>query len=154
MGGVDRPTERRVADLAVIDGRLVVIIDAATAGAVASLLDTALATRYRLGLPPLPDAHEVHDTARAAHAIAALGGVVPPSVPQLAATAAHAGAWLTTRQAAELLGVTPRAVTKRAAAGKLAARKLGGRWIVHIDPKGEPCRRSAWPLPRQWARRT
>jgi len=129
---VDRPTERRVADLAVIDGRLAVIIDAAAAGTVASLLDAALATRYRLGLPPLPDAHEVLAAARHAHAMHTLG-VVPQPVPALATDAVTAGSWVTTRQAAKLLGITPRAVTKRAAAGKLDGRKLGGRWLVRFD---------------------
>lgn len=122
------------ADVVVLDGRLVLIVDATAAGTVAALLDTALAGRYRLGLPPLPAAHDVHAAARAAHALAALG-VVPHPVPKLANGDTSTGSWITTRQAADLIGITTRAVTKRATAGTLDGRKLGGRWIVRLDTK-------------------
>lgn len=39
--------------------------------------------------------------------------------------------WLTSTQAAELLGVTRRCITKRCASGRLKARRLGRSWMVH-----------------------
>ncbi len=39
---------------------------------------------------------------------------------------------LTTRQAADLLGVTPRAITKAINEGRLPAKRFAGRWL--IDP--------------------
>lgn len=37
---------------------------------------------------------------------------------------------LTTRQAAKIIGVTPRAVAKRIKAGQLPARKVGKEWAI------------------------
>ena len=39
--------------------------------------------------------------------------------------------WLTTVEAASMLGVTDRAVRKRIAAGRLPAVKPGGRWLIN-----------------------
>ncbi|WP_428094740.1 helix-turn-helix domain-containing protein [Demequina sp.] len=39
--------------------------------------------------------------------------------------------WITTEQAAALLGITTRAVTKRLAAGQLDGEKHGSRWRVN-----------------------
>lgn len=40
---------------------------------------------------------------------------------------------LTTRQAADLLGVTPRAVTKAINEGRLPAKRFAGRWLIDPD---------------------
>ena len=41
--------------------------------------------------------------------------------------------WVDTATAARRLGISPRAVRKRAAAGRIPARRTGGRWLVRTD---------------------
>lgn len=119
------------ADIAVVDGRLVLIVAADVAGLIAVLIEQALGARYRLGKTPIPAAHDVLRAARAAHALTALA--VPCPEPFLAADTRSGSVWITTKQAARLLHIGERAVVKRIAAGTLTGRKVGGRWQVRPD---------------------
>lgn len=112
------------------DGRVCVVLpaseDLAELVALVERVDRAAAYSGRM---PSPAAGEFVRVGRQVLAVAEL---VPQAVPQPASEAAPPARWLTTTQAAELLGVSERAVRKRITKGSLTARMLGGRWLVDI----------------------
>ena len=70
-------------------------------------------------------------TARAAAAGSRHAGEVPRLVAD--GSAAASCGWLTTRQAAELVGITPRAILKARARGRLTGRREAGSTVWEID---------------------
>lgn len=56
--------------------------------------------------------------------------------------------WLSTNEAAEALNVTDRCIRKWAAAGRLRARRVGGRWLIH--PKATPTEKDPPNVPRRY----
>lgn len=47
--------------------------------------------------------------------------------------------------AAEMLGITPKAMAARARRGSMSAQKVGGRWTVAFDPADLPELRKGQP---------
>lgn len=47
--------------------------------------------------------------------------------------------------AAEMLGITPKALAARARRGAMSAQKIGGRWTVAFDPADLPELRKGHP---------
>ncbi|GAA4853335.1 hypothetical protein GCM10023221_36610 [Luteimicrobium xylanilyticum] len=97
----------------------------------AAIVDQANAVRvYRRQLPA-PSAVPFVDSARR---VALLSSMVAEKQPELEKDEPAAGRWISVRQAATLLGISDQAITKRARAQTLPARKFSGRWL--IDSKG------------------
>ena len=83
--------------------------------------------------PELRDAQRVLERADAVRRLA-VAGSVDGTKPASVSDPPGEGALMDTHQAAALAGVTPRSITKRAAAGKIpGARKLAGRWLIPAD---------------------
>ena len=56
--------------------------------------------------------------------------------------------WITTTAAAQALNVTDRCVRKWCAAGRLHARRVGGRWLIH--PKATPTEKDTPNVPGRY----
>lgn len=112
------------------DGRVcLVLAPSSELAELAALVDrNDRATAYA-GQVPSPAAGAF---VRAARQVLAIAELVPEREPQTASTGAPAARWITTKEAADLFGVTERAVRKRITQGSLTARMLGGRWLIDI----------------------
>lgn len=112
------------------DGRpcLVIVADEELSDLVALVDQVDRAAAYA-GRMPSPAAGRFVHAGRHALAVAAL---VPQREPETASEAPPPARWITTKEAADHLRVTERAVRKRIAAGSLTARQLGGRWLIDI----------------------
>ena len=62
---------------------------------------------------------------------------------EIAATRRPNWRWLTTKQAAELLGITPHRVAARVREGKLPGKRFGGRTYVDGDALAEAFERGS-----------
>jgi len=74
------------------------------------------------GTPDYPALHALY--------VVGLSQSVPPNGTNAALGSAAVPSWITTGQAAEILRITKRAVTKQLTTGQLAGRKSGGTWQV------------------------
>lgn len=110
-----------------------VIVPDHLAGEVARLLLLGLDVRARsVGALPTAAASQLVTELRAAaqrHRAGPHSPAVPPEpVPERDRT----GETLSVAEAAAYRGCTPRRIRQMLAAGQLAGRKIGGRWIVHM----------------------
>ncbi len=97
----------------------------------ADLVHQANSIRVYKGNPPVLSAPGFVATARK---VVALSSLVPSAQPEIAAGPSSTERWISTQEAAELLGVTDRAITKQARGSKIHARKIGRQWL--IDKEG------------------
>ncbi len=68
-----------------------------------------------------------------ARQVAAIASLVSPGQPKVEAVPSGAGRWVSVAQAAQRLGVTEQAVTKRARRGSLPARKVSRCWLIDME---------------------
>lgn len=107
---------------------LVLVADNSLSELVALVDRTDRATAYA-GRLPSPAAGQFVRLGRHVLAVAAL---VPQREPTTASQAPGSARWITTKEAADILRVTERAVRKRIANGSLTAQMLGGRWLIDL----------------------
>ena len=118
------------ARLAFIEGRpCLVVTDARLLVEIAAMVEQVDRAAIYRGHLPVPFAAAFVTEARR---VAAIGAMVPLPEPRRAPDTASGTRWLTTADAARLLGISQRAVRKRIAKNQLPGRMVGGRWVVDL----------------------
>lgn len=111
-----------------VQGRPVLVIAGPSAQrALWEVLDRVVRTQIYAGTTPNPDLIDIANESRRAHAINQL---VPQTEPAHGESPQPRARWITTDEASRHFGITPRAVRKRIATGRLAARREAGRWFI------------------------
>jgi hypothetical protein len=98
--------------------------------------------RYR-GQDSLASAAPFLSAAAAMLALHRLNAAVPAAEPNRVSTMPSAGQWVSTRDAARLLGIGERAVRKRVAVGTLTGQKIGGVLWLNSEEMTSECNRTA-----------
>lgn len=93
----------------------------------AEFVDRADRSHVYSGHMPIPGAADFAASVRKMTAITAL---VPQAEPQQDGGDPPQPRWITTPEAAALTNVTDRAIRKQAATGAIAAKRIGGRWLI------------------------
>jgi excisionase family DNA binding protein len=124
---IDRPVTVQI-----IDGLpAVVITDRATLTQLCALMERVNAAAIWRRTPPITSAVLFATAARAALTIID-STPVPQTEPINARHASPSGSWVSTEQAAQLLGITSRAIRKRVVCGAIAGAKVGNRWLIDL----------------------
>ena len=114
-----------------LDGAAALIVSGDVLDELAALLDRAHVAHMRAGRAPIPALVDVVRAARHASAINALtSGRVPLAEQAIAPETTAEPRWVTTREAAEALGITCRAVRRRITRGRLPARRQGRDYLI------------------------
>lgn len=123
------------ADIAVeyVGGRPRLAIDAGCLAELVAAVDRLNRQRIYAGQPQLAGASEFVSEGRRAVAIHSL---VVRSQPSVAVDEPRPAQWVLTAEAARILGVSPQAITKRARAGTIRARKVAGAWWIRVEEMG------------------
>ncbi|KAA1422500.1 hypothetical protein FE697_015310 [Mumia zhuanghuii] len=121
---------RRGLSVEYVDGVVcVVIADVDALHELAAIVAQSNSARVYRGGDPLRSAEPFVSAARACIAVREL---VPGKELEPTSILPPTAVWITADQAASELGITARAVTKRAAAGGLVAKKVAGRWWINL----------------------
>ncbi len=120
-----------------LDGVYGVWIQAQGSEEIAALLERANGHRIYRGLLPLPMATEASRALRYAANLATMLRRVPHAEHELAQGNPSAGPFVTTGQAAHVLGITERAVRQRIERKRLPARRVGRDWQINVTDLGE-----------------
>jgi hypothetical protein len=115
-----------------LDGRLHLVLPPETSRSVHALLAEATGARLRLARPFEVSVLDVAEACRAHAAYAVVAQRVPHEEPAMDDESERPGLWVSTAAAATELGIGPRAVRKRAAAGTLPSRRVAGRLLVQL----------------------
>ncbi|WP_408611291.1 helix-turn-helix domain-containing protein [Lolliginicoccus lacisalsi] len=86
----------------------------------------AIRNQTRNGITPWPELHDLHHAAITA--LAATGHTDTPTPPAIAESSQDENPYCTTREAARILGCSPRTI--RRLAPKLSAQLHAGRWLI------------------------
>lgn len=128
------------AQVRVLDGRPVVVINGEYGELLDKLLARALKAAYATGTPLLPWAEEVANAARVAFSLHSCG-IVPVEGHSRDGDGADTTEWITTAQAADRLGITHDAMRKRVSRGVVRSNLVAGRRLVRLDEIGaDRCR--------------
>jgi excisionase family DNA binding protein len=124
-------TTAAVIEVRWIDGAAALIVSGDVLLELAALLDRAHIQHMRAGRAPIPALITVIHAARhAARVNAFTSGRVPLAEQRIAPETTAEPRWLTTREAAESLGITDRAVRQRITRGRLPARRQGRDYLI------------------------
>jgi excisionase family DNA binding protein len=132
----ERTTERPHVCVHLLDGVIGVWIPAQGTEQMAALLLRANAQRVHRGEMPLPMATETANVLHGAANLAAMVRDVPHAEHELAEGNPPTAGLVTTGQAAQILGITERAVRQRITRKKLPAKRVGRDWHIRTTDLG------------------
>jgi excisionase family DNA binding protein len=132
----ERATQRPQIRVHILTGVLGVWIPARGTEEMAALLHRANAQRVHRGEMPLPMATETANALRYAANLSAMVSDVPHAEHELAEGNPSTARLVTTGQAAQVLGITERAVRQRIARKKLSAKRVGRDWHISTTELG------------------
>ncbi len=134
----DRDDEQRPRVLVhLLDGVVGVWIQAQGSEEIAALLERDNGQRIYRHLIPLPMATETSRALRYAANLATMLRRVPHTEHELAQGNPSAGRFVTTGQAAQVLGISERGVRQRIGRKRLPARRVGRDWQISVTDLGE-----------------